>query len=169
MGWSGTTPKAAAHVNKYNCRPHQKGRTTQGLEHVKPTFFFFVSPWSSPNPRQSQLDRKNKTKSVSQNHLKHYFRAGHQPLRGLLVEIEDVLHNIISSKTLNTPKEMNAVSTEEVLPFSPPVRTFAHPYFLKSTWQYYGAPYGRLFGHVVLSHFTLLSSSHLPISKITSS
>jgi len=40
---SGTTPKAAAHVNMYSGRPHQKARTTQGHINVKPTSFFFVS------------------------------------------------------------------------------------------------------------------------------
>ncbi len=53
----------------------------------------------------------------------------HQPLRGFLVEIEDVLHNIISGKTLNRPKEMNALSTKVVLPFFPPVCTFAPSIF----------------------------------------
>ncbi len=53
----------------------------------------------------------------------------HQPLTGFLVEIEDVLHNIISRKTLNRPKEMNAVSTKVLLPFFPPVCTFAPSLF----------------------------------------
>ncbi len=53
----------------------------------------------------------------------------HQPLRGFLVEIGDVFHNIISRKTLNRPKEMNAVSTKVLLPFFPPVCTFAPSLF----------------------------------------
>ncbi len=52
VGLSGSTPKAAAHVNKYSGTPHQKARTTQGHIHVKPTFFFFVSHKAvgSPEP-----------------------------------------------------------------------------------------------------------------------
>jgi hypothetical protein len=92
---SGTTPKAAAHVNKYSGRPHQQARTTQAHIIVKPTFFFFVCH-KVVGSQGSQLDRKYKTKSVSQNHVKHYLCAVHQPLRGFLVEIEDVLHNNFS-------------------------------------------------------------------------
>jgi hypothetical protein len=44
---------------------------------------------------------------------------------------------------------MNAVSTKVVLPFL------------------YGIPKGRLFCDVVLSHFTVLSTTHLPFSKLT--
>jgi hypothetical protein len=95
VGLSGTTPKAAAHVNKYSGRPHQQARTTQAHITVKPTFFFFVYH-KVVGSQGSQLDRKNKTKSVSQNHLEHYLCAVHQPLRGFLVEIEDVLHNNFS-------------------------------------------------------------------------
>jgi hypothetical protein len=45
------------------------------------------------------------------------------------VKIEDVLHNIISRKTLTRPKEMNAVSTKVLLRFFPPVCTFAASIF----------------------------------------
>ncbi len=104
--------------------------------------FFSLFPIKQWDP-QSQLDSKNKTKSVSQNHLKHYFRAVHQPVRGFLLKIEDVLHNIISRKTVNKPKEMNAVSTKVLLRFFPPVCTFAPSIFsqvgLTILWNTKGA------------------------------
>ncbi len=59
-GLSGTTAKAAAHVNKYNCRPHQKGRTTQGHINAKPTFFFFVSHKVVGSPEPTWQKKQNK-------------------------------------------------------------------------------------------------------------
>ncbi len=99
MGLSGTTPKAAAHMNKYSGRPHQNARPTQAHISVKPTFLFVVCH-KVVGSKESQLGRKNKTKSVSQNHVKHYLHAAHQPLRGFLVEIENVLRNIYFSESM---------------------------------------------------------------------
>jgi hypothetical protein len=61
VGLSGTTPKAAAHVNKYSGTPHQKARTTQGHIHVKPTFFFFfVSHKAVGSPEPTWQKKQSK-------------------------------------------------------------------------------------------------------------
>jgi hypothetical protein len=63
----------------------------------------------------------------------------HQPLRGFLVEIGDVFHNIVSRKTLNRPKRKWMQWVQKYCcHFFLQSALLPHPYFLKSLWQYYG-------------------------------
>jgi hypothetical protein len=82
------------------------------------------------------------------------------------VEIEDVLRNIISGKTFNRPKEMNAVSTRVVLPFFPPVCSFApiHCFSSRSdsTMEY------QMGAYVVMLYFLRLLFCQLPDYQVSS-
>ncbi len=143
---------------------HQKPRTTQGHINVKPTFFFFVCH-KVVGSQGSQLDRKNKTKSVSQNHVKHYLRAVHQPLRGFLVEIEDVLHNINFSENIKQAKgnECSQYKSSAAI-FSSSLHFCQPPYFLMSdnTMKY------QMGSYFVMLNFLTLLFCQLPIYRFPS-
>jgi len=90
----------------------------------------------------------------------------HQPLRGFLVEIEDVFHNIISRKTLNRPKEMNAVSTKVLLPFFPPVCTFAPSLFSQVGLTILWNTNCQIYNFTLSNHHFHISTFRLQTSEV---